>query len=87
MRVRAAGSSGVTTVNAVQTTAEGESGGGGDKRQRTKRTKGTQRGGGRAQRDKVEERDREGVGGRGVEEETGGGQTINKEHRGAAGSD
>lgn len=26
MRVRAAGSSGVTTVNAVQTTAEGESG-------------------------------------------------------------
>lgn len=44
-------------------------------------------GGGRAQRDKVEERDREGVGGRGVEEETGGGQTINKEHRGAAGSD
>lgn len=40
MRVRAAGSSGVTTVNAVQTTAEGE---GGDKRQRTKRSKGTQR--------------------------------------------
>lgn len=31
MRVRAAGSSGVTTVNAVQTTAEGESGGGGTK--------------------------------------------------------
>lgn len=33
MRVRAAGSSGVTTVNAVQTTAEGEGGreGGGQK--------------------------------------------------------
>lgn len=43
MRVRAAGSSGVTTVNAVQTTAEGETRG--DKRRRTKRTKGTQEGG------------------------------------------
>lgn len=85
MRVRAAGSSGVTTVNAVQTTAEGERGGWG-RRRRTKRTKGTQREG-QAQRDKVEERDEGRLGAGGVEEETEGGQTINEEYRDVAGSD
>lgn len=82
MRVRAAGSPGVTTVNAVQTTVKRGKGGKGGAKGSVQREPKVPRSRGAAQRDKVEKRDQEGVG-----ERQGGGHIINKEHRDAAGSD